>query len=46
MNSFNIKSVPSFLLLFSRFIPFFILLHLKGKSKGEGVELSQDWVQL
>jgi hypothetical protein len=37
MNSFNIKSVPSFLLFFSRFIPFFISLQLKGKSKGEEV---------
>ena len=37
MNSFNIKSVTSFLLFFSRFIPFFISLQLKGKSKGEEV---------
>ena len=37
MNSFDIKSVPSFLLFCSRFIPFFISLQLKGKSKGEGV---------
>jgi hypothetical protein len=37
MNSFNIKSVHSFLPFFSRFIPFFISLQLKGKSKGEGV---------
>ena len=36
MNSFNIKSVPSFLLFFSHFMPFFISLQLKGKSKEEG----------